>query len=135
MNKQQEQIKHFMLEANQVCPDKPTVPSNKILDLRIALINEEFCEYVDAVKSGHCDLVEVADAIADLLYVVIGTAVAHGIKIEPVFNEVHRSNMTKFIDGTFREDGKYIKGPSFSKPDIKRIIDEQLTEPSVPSPD
>lgn len=138
MRKEQEQVLQFMIAAKQKCPNRPVVPEESIGRLRLSLILEETVELANAL--GFCcqfdhtdfssmpewkDKVQVADGIADLLYVVIGTAVACGIDIEPIFQEVHRSNMTKFIDGTFREDGKYVKGPNHSKPNIADILNAQ----------
>jgi predicted HAD superfamily Cof-like phosphohydrolase len=75
------------------------------------------------------DIIGIADAYADLLYVVYGGAVTNGIDIDEVFKEVHRSNMSKLgADGTpiFRDDGKVLKGPNFSPPDIEQCFDNQL---------
>jgi predicted HAD superfamily Cof-like phosphohydrolase len=121
-------IQDFMRAAKQDTPDFPTVPSQDVQDLRYSLISEELGE-LDMAQASE-DPVEVADAIADLLVVVLGAAVAWGIDIEPVFEEVHRSNMTKFIDGHKRADGKWIKGPSYSPPEIAPIIQAQM--PVVP---
>lgn len=87
--------------------------------IRISFIEEEFREYVTALTDG--DVVEVADALADLLYVVYGTALHHGINIDAVFQEVHRSNMTKTPNGA----GKAIKGPTFNKPQIADVLAKQ----------
>lgn len=124
MTKEQQMVREFMQLAGQETPDKPTLPSIPIQRLRAELIREELGELVGAFLSD--DLIEVADAIGDLLYVVHGTAVACGIDMEPIFNEIHRSNMSKFIDGHRREDGKWIKGPSYSPADLKPIIEAQL---------
>lgn len=123
MTKEQQQVKEWMEEAEQACPDKPEFPSSEIADLRLDLIQEETNELAEADSLGELD--KVADALADLMYVVLGTAVAYGIDLEPVFQEVHRSNMTKFIDGHKREDGKWIKGPSYSPANIQPIIELQ----------
>lgn len=122
MEKFQTSVAKFMLLAGQDIPQKPKIPSKEIQDLRIKLIQEE----LDELKQNSSDFVNVADAIADLLYVVIGTAVAYGLDIEPIFEEVHSSNMTKFIDGYRREDGKWIKGKSYKPADIKSQINKQL---------
>lgn len=92
MNKQ-EAVRVFMHRFGQDCPDKPTIPSFDIQKLRLELIDEERGELRAALAAGN--LIETADAIADLLYVVYGTAVACGIDIDKVFEEVHRSNMSK----------------------------------------
>lgn len=95
--------------------------------LRYKLMREENEEYLDAASNG--DLVEVADALGDILYILCGTIIEHGLqhKIEEVFDEIQRSNMSKLgIDGEpiYREDGKVLKGPNYFKPDIKQILDK-----------
>ena len=95
--------------------------------LRFDLMAEENEEYFEAAQEG--DLVEVADALGDMLYILCGTILEHGMqyKIEEVFNEIQRSNMSKLgADGKpiYREDGKVLKGPSYFKPKIKEILDK-----------
>src|SRR4051812_45713077 len=119
MNNEQHEVARFMLCAEQEVPHVPKIPEHKVSCLRAELIIEEWQELCDALGVKHIDeqvfdweplpckppnLVEVADAIADLLVVVLGTAVACGIDAKPIFDEVMRSNMTKFIDGHRRED-------------------------------
>lgn len=121
MTYEQKLVRDFMIQADQVCPTYPTMVDPEIKKLRVDLAEEELREYKEAK-----DEVEVADAIADLLYVVLGMAVAHGIFIKPVFDEVHKSNMSKFIDG--HKDpvsGKWIKGPSTRAPDIASVLRKQ----------
>ena len=94
--------------------------------LRYELMREENEEYLEAANNG--DLVEVADALGDMLYILCGTIIEHGMqdKIEEVFNEIQRSNMSKLgADGKpiYREDGKVLKGPNYFKPNIKEILD------------
>ena len=127
----QDAIEEFMAAAGQDVPLAPTIPSMDVMRLRHRLISEELHEFwlaVDSVyamtREGHLE--QVADALADLLYVVIGTGVAYGIDLSPVFEEVHRSNMTKFIDGYKREDGKWIKGPSYSPADLQAVLARQM---------
>lgn len=106
-------------------PKKPTTVANS--KLRSKLIIEELTEYNDAVKDN--DIVEIADAIGDMLYLVLGAAVEHGIEIEPVFDEIHLSNMSKLdSDGKpiYREDGKVLKGENYFKPDIKKVLVHSL---------
>lgn len=124
MRKEQEQVREFMLKAGQECPVKPTLPPKSICNLRYSLIDEELTELWEAFQSRN--IIETADAITDLLVVVLGTAVACGIDIQPCWDEVHRSNMTKFIDGHRREDGKWVKGPSYSPANLQPILTEQL---------
>lgn len=93
--------------------------------LRYNLMDEENNEYLEAAQQN--DLVEVADALGDMLYILCGTILEHGMqyKIEEVFNEIQRSNMSKLgADGKpiYREDGKVLKGPNYFKPDIAKIL-------------
>jgi len=95
--------------------------------LRFNLMDEENKEYYEAAQND--DLVEVADALGDMLYILCGTILEHGMQhiIEEVFEEIQRSNMSKLgKDGRpiYREDGKVMKGPSYFKPDIKGILDK-----------
>ncbi len=94
--------------------------------LRFNLMKEENEEYLEAAEND--DLVEVADALGDMLYILCGTIIEHGMqhKIEEVFNEIQRSNMSKLgEDGKpiYREDGKVLKGPNYFKPDIATILE------------
>ena len=104
----------------------PTVSvSEKIKELRFNLMKEENEEYLEAVKNN--DIVEVADALGDMLYILCGTILTHGMqhKITEVFEEIQRSNMSKLgQDGNpiYREDGKVMKGPNYFKPNIKAIL-------------
>ena len=100
--------------------------SMKDIQLRFDLMKEENEEYFDAAKEN--DLVEVADALGDMLYILCGTIIEHGMqdKIEAVFNEIQRSNMSKLgEDGEpiYREDGKVLKGPNYFKPNISDILE------------
>ena len=98
------------------------------LELRFNLMAEENEEYLEAAMND--DLVEVADALGDMLYILCGTILEHGMqyKIEEVFNEIQRSNMSK-LDANgkpiYREDGKVMKGPNYFKPKISKIIEEE----------
>ena len=94
--------------------------------LRFNLMEEENLEYLEAANAG--DLAEVADALGDMLYILCGTILEHGMqyKIEEVFEEIQRSNMSKLgPDGKpiYREDGKVLKGPNYFKPNIKEILE------------
>jgi predicted HAD superfamily Cof-like phosphohydrolase len=142
MRKEQEQVKKFMLKAGQECPAKPTVPNEQTQNLRLTLHEEEAVtelrEAFAGRKSGDpwfyltcaifpdMRLADIADSLADSLVVILGTAVACGIDIDPIFQEVMKSNMTKFIDGYRREDGKWMKGPSYTPTNIQPLIDEQM---------
>ena len=93
--------------------------------LRFKLMSEENEEYLDA--SNNNDIIEVADALGDMLYILCGTIIEHGMQdiIEPVFEEIQKSNMSKLgEDGNpiFREDGKVMKGPNYFKPDFKKFF-------------
>src|SRR5690606_173900 len=94
--------------------------------LRYELIKEENEEYLEAASNN--DLVEVADALGDMLYILCGTIIEHGMqhKIEEIFEEIQRSNMSKLgVDGkpVYREDGKVLKGPNYFGPDIRKILE------------
>ena len=99
--------------------------SSEITELRYNLMKEENEEYLQAVKSN--DLIEIGDALGDMLYILCGTIISHGFqdKIEAIFDEIQRSNMSKLgADGKpiYREDGKVLKGPNYFKPDIEKIL-------------
>ena len=94
--------------------------------LRLDLLDEEFQELKDAIKAK--DLVEIADALADISYILNGTAAVYGIDLDAVIAEVHRSNMTKLgADGKpiYREDGKVLKGPDYEPPRISEVLAQQ----------
>ncbi|MBL6603998.1 MAG: hypothetical protein ACO3R7_02550 [Flavobacteriaceae bacterium] len=98
-----------------------------IVELRYRLMQEENNEYLEAARNK--DLVEIADALGDKLYILCGTILAHGLqdKIVEVFDEIQRSNMSKLsADGSpvIREDGKILKGPNYFKPNIKSILEK-----------
>tara|TARA_B100000900_G_scaffold78187_1_gene62623 strand:+ start:34 stop:417 length:384 start_codon:yes stop_codon:yes gene_type:complete len=93
--------------------------------LRFSLMDEENKEYLDAMKNK--DLIEVADALGDMLYILCGTIITHGMQdvIDEVFEEIQRSNMSKLgSDGKpiYRDDGKVLKGPNYFQPDIAKIL-------------
>jgi predicted HAD superfamily Cof-like phosphohydrolase len=94
--------------------------------LRFDLMKEENEEYLEAANNN--DMVEVADALGDMLYILCGTIIEHGMqdKIETVFEEIQRSNMSKLGENgqpIYREDGKVLKGPNYFKPNIKQILE------------
>ena len=104
----------------------PCLIDEKEYALRHRLMAEETEEYLDACKKG--DLVEIADALGDQLYILFGTILKHGLqhKIEEVFDEIHRSNMSKLdADGkpVVREDGKILKSELYFKPDIRKVLE------------
>lgn len=106
--------------------EKPlAVAEDATIDLRYKLMQEENDEYLEAAKNG--DLVEIADALGDMMYILCGTILKHGLqhKIEEVFEEIQRSNMSKLdANGNpiYREDGKILKGEQYFKPNIAEII-------------
>jgi predicted HAD superfamily Cof-like phosphohydrolase len=105
---------------------KATLGDNKNM-LRYNLMKEENEEYLEAVQNN--DLIEIADALGDMMYILCGTIIEHGLqnKIEEVFDEIQRSNMSKLgEDGKpiYREDGKVMKGPNYFKPDFSKLLSE-----------
>ena len=120
-----EKVKEFHEMFEQLINTKPTLVDAKTANLRLLLIAEEYNELRHAIKQN--DIVEIADALADLQYVVIGAAVSYGIPLEEVFEEVHRSNMTK-VGGYKRNDGKWIKPLSYESPNIARILGRKEAE-------
>jgi predicted HAD superfamily Cof-like phosphohydrolase len=106
--------------------EKMTLVDEAGYTLRYNLLKEENDEYLEACKRG--DMVEIADAIGDMLYILCGTILKHGLqdKIEAVFDEIHRSNMSKLDEKgepIFRKDGKVLKSQLYFKPDIKKILE------------
>lgn len=113
----------FMETFGQEVKTKPEFPDAETVQLRIELIGEELNEFWDACNEK--DIVGVADALADILYVTYGAGHAFGIDLDKCFKEVQRSNMSKLgEDGKpiYREDGKVLKGPNYSEPDLKSIL-------------
>ncbi len=107
--------------------DNMVLLTEKQYTLRYDLIKEENEEYLEACKNG--DLVEIADALGDQLYILFGTILKHGLqhKIEEVFDEIHKSNMSKLDEKgepIFREDGKVLKSQLYFRPNIKKILEE-----------
>ncbi|MDO4229118.1 MAG: nucleoside triphosphate pyrophosphohydrolase family protein [Capnocytophaga sp.] len=106
--------------------EKPTVDlKNEIINLRFKLMAEENEEYLEAAQNRN--LIEVADALGDMLYILCGTIIEHGLqyKIEEVFSEIHRSNMSKLDENgkpIYREDGKVMKGKNYFTPDIAKVL-------------
>ena len=118
-----ELVGDFMEAFGQDVQFEPTWPDFNTRELRIELIQEELEELSDAVADR--DMVQIADALTDLLYVVYGAGHSFGIDLDECFQEVHSSNMSKLgEDGRpiYREDGKVMKGPSFFEPDLEGIL-------------
>ena len=116
-------VKTFMETFGQEIKTKPSFSTDKINKLRYDLIKEELDELKDAMKN--MDLLEVADALTDILYVTYGAGHAFGIDLDKCFEEVQNSNMSKLDNnGTpiYNEDGKVMKGPKYFKPNLSKYI-------------
>jgi len=122
MYEAQKMVREFHKEFDIHVAENPGVPDAKTTALRERLIQEEFDELKEAMKAGN--LPGIAKELADLLYVVYGTAVSYGIDMAPVFREVQRSNMSK-VGGYKRDDGKWVKPPTYSPARIEPILDRQ----------
>lgn len=120
-----DRVGEFMSTFGQTVRTKPTLPIKlpQVSRLRVELIEEELQELRKALEDN--DVIEVADALTDLLYVVYGSGHAFGIDLDQCFEEVHSSNMSKLgEDGQpiFREDGKVLKGPNYFKPMLQEVL-------------
>jgi predicted HAD superfamily Cof-like phosphohydrolase len=116
-------VREFMSVFGQEVKDTPKLPKRNVQALRVKLIAEELKELREALKDN--DIVEVADALTDILYVTYGAGLAFGIDLDKCFAEVQRSNMTKLgEDGKplYREDGKIKKGPNYEEPNLKSVL-------------
>ena len=112
----------FMKTFGQEVKTKPSFSSDKINKLRIDLIKEELDELQEAM--GNNDLLEVADALTDILYVTYGAGHAFGINLDKCFDEVQNSNLSKLDENgepIFNESGKVMKGPNYFKPDLSKF--------------
>ena len=115
----------FMKTFGQEVKNKPSFSTEKINQLRISLIQEELDELKEAMNNN--DLLEVADALTDLLYVTYGAGHAFGIDLDKCFNEVQNSNMSKLgKDGKpiYNQLGKVMKGPNYFKPDLRKFVNK-----------
>jgi predicted HAD superfamily Cof-like phosphohydrolase len=118
-----DKVKIFMKTFGQEVKTNPSLSSNKINRLRYDLIKEELDELKVAMESN--DLLEVADALTDILYVTYGAGLAFGVDLDECFDEVHRSNMSKLDENgkpIYNEGGKVMKGPKYFKPDLSKFI-------------
>ena len=118
-----ELVGDFMEAFGQAVQLEPTWPDFNTRELRLELIQEELDELSDAVADR--DMIQIADALTDLLYVVYGAGHTFGLDLDECFHEVHASNMSKLgEDGRplHREDGKVLKGPNYFKPDLEGIL-------------
>ena len=117
-------VKQFMETFGQEVLNKPKFPNNKTIKLRIDLIKEELNELEEAINNNN--LVEVADALTDILYVTYGAGHSFGIDLDACFEEVQNSNMSKLDkngNAIYNEDGKVLKGPNYYEPDLKKFIE------------
>ena len=117
-------VKEFMKTFGQEVLSKPALPDNKIIKLRLDLIKEELNELEDAIKNKN--LVEIADALTDILYVTYGAGHAFGINLDSCFDEVQNSNMSKLDENgnpIYHENGKVLKGPNYFEPNLKKFIE------------
>jgi predicted HAD superfamily Cof-like phosphohydrolase len=119
MRDEQAMVEEFHRKFSILAQATPTDLNEETKRLRVRLIQEEFDELKESMVGG--DLAAVAKEMADLLYVVYGTAVSYGIDMDPVFREVHRSNMSK-VGGYKREDGKWVKPATYSPARIEPIL-------------
>lgn len=122
-----DKVGDFMKIFRQEVKKFPEFPESEVMQLRYDLIEEELEELREAMEAR--DIVAVADALTDILYVTYGAGHAYGIDLDACFDEVHASNLTKLgEDGKpiFREDGKSLKGPNYRAPDIKSLIEYDM---------
>ena len=113
----------FMKTFGQEVKTKPSFSTDKINKLRLDLIKEELIELTEAMNNK--DLLEVADALTDILYVTYGAGHAFGINLDKCFEEIQNSNMSKLDENgkpIYNEHGKVMKGPNYFKPNLKKIF-------------
>lgn len=117
-----QEVKKFQTAVGQNVSEVPEFPDENERVLRRKLLREEVDEYFDGEDKD--DLENVAKELADIIYIVCGTAASYGIPLDRVFNEVHRSNMEKLVDGKVvrRDDGKILKPQGWTAPDIKSVL-------------
>ena len=127
MNAEQQMVAEFHTGGCAYSQSAPAIPPAEIADFRLEFIAEELAELREAVANN--DLVKVADGLGDLLYVVYGAGLAFGIDLEPVFTEIHRSNMTK-LGGPVRDDGKLLKPVWYEPPQLGPVLAAQGWTPS-----
>lgn len=147
MRDEQLKVQTFMEHANQPVPIHPIIPDIPTLLKRTKWLESEFKERQDAenmligliqsvaLNGGTLSLddpglqgvlVEIIDSWCDMIYFILGDAVAMGVDLKPFFDEVHASNMSKFIDGKIGPDGKYQKGPNYQPPNLLPILKAQI---------
>ena len=119
-------VKEFMKTFGQEVVEKPQWPQDQVKKLRLDLIQEELEELEDACEKG--TLIDVADALTDILYVVYGAGHSFGIDLDKCFAEVHQSNMSKLDTNgkpLYNKEGKVIKGPRFKIPNLEKVLYER----------
>ena len=121
MNEEQSKVVEFHRRVKATINQIPTQISTQLVKQRIRIIEEELRELKEAMSQG--DLLAVADALADIEYAILGTAVVYGIDLEPIFKEIHRSNMTKLPP--LNKDEKGMKGLEYSPPNLVKVWNEQ----------
>ena len=117
-------VKNFMETYGQEIKKRSEFPDPKTVKLRLDLIKEELDELIEAIRNN--DIIEVADALTDILYVTYGAGYAYGIDLDKCFKEVQRANMSKLgKDGKpiYNEKGKVMKGPNYSSPNLKQFVE------------
>ena len=118
-----EKVKAFMNTFGQEVKEKTEFPNEKIIKLRYDLIKEELEELKEAIEQKN--MIEIADALTDILYVTYGAGHAFGINLDKCFNEVQESNMSKLGEDQkpiYNENGKVMKGPSYFKPNLNKYL-------------
>ena len=116
-------VKTFMETFGQMVRTKPKFPDKNTMQLRYDLIEEELNELKEAIKNN--DIVEVADALTDILYVTYGAGHSFGVNLDKCFDEVQNSNMSKLDENgkpIYNESGKVMKGPNYFKPDLSKFV-------------
>jgi predicted HAD superfamily Cof-like phosphohydrolase len=127
MNAEQRMVAEFHERFGIPRSERPAWPGDDIHRVRVALIEEELAEFRNAGQTQN--LLEIADALGDLLYVIYGAAVTYGVDLQPIFEEIHRSNMSKGGDHpACRADGKVCKGDHYEAPKIAELLAAQIGE-------
>ena len=118
-----EKVRYFMKTFGQTVKTSADLSTDKINSLRVSLINEELEELKKAISER--DILEIADALTDLLYVTYGAGHAFGIDLDKCFNEVQNSNMSKLDENgkpIYNDSGKVMKGPNYFNPDLSKFV-------------
>lgn len=118
-----DKVKEFHLAADAPVREIPHLPPDNERKLRMNLLAEEYNEYLTGELNN--DIEEICDALGDMVVIICGTAHSYGIPLDKVFDEIHRSNMTKVVDGKVvrRSDGKILKPSNYEPPNLKEILE------------